>query len=218
MSLTATCPRCGEPAVARADRWQCWVHGEVAPLWSPESPDYGTLIEHLERAGNLPTWLPWPLGDGGAVSDFGSVEGPSATFATSTFMSDVEGLVEITVLTEEPGVGIGARCAGVADWQPSPDVRLQPRAATLRIDGHPISLWPVSTAPLPDALPDEASAPEAILDRSAFVGEADGRWLWVVLRPASAALLLLDDWSLEDLGSLGTSLLDLPFRAAPRGW
>ena len=220
MPLIPTCPRCGEPAVEQSG-WVCLRHGSVSPLWGPETPDYDTLIEHLERAGGLPSWIPWPLGEAGAVSDFGFVVGPSACFATCTFMSDVEGLVEITVLTEEPGVGLGARCAGVPGWQPSPDLRLQPRAATLRIDGHPIALWPVSTAAQADDAAGTARGTpgtDEVLDRSVFVGEAEGRWLWVVLRPASAALLLLDDWELQDLGSLGpAALLDLPFRPAARG-
>jgi hypothetical protein len=221
MSLTATCPRCGEPAVDQRG-WACPLHGVISPLWGPETPDYDALIEHLGRAGGLPSWIPWPLKEGGAISDFGSVVGPSASFATCTFMSDVEGLVEFTVLTEEPGVGLGARCAGVPGWQPSPDLRVQPRAASVRIDGHPIALWPVSTAASADDAADFARGPapsDELLDRSVFVGEAEGRWLWVVLRPASAALLLLDDWSLQDLGALGAAaLLDLPFRTAPRGW
>lgn len=222
MSLVATCPRCGEPAIEQDGRWHCLMHGAISPLWGPETPDYEALIEHLDRSKGLPTWLCWPLGEGGAISDFGSVAGPSAAFATCTFMSDVEGLVEITVVTEEPGVGLGARCAGTPDWQPPADLRLQPRAATLRIDGHPIALWSVSTTAVTDGVPDSAPdhvSTDAVLDRSVFVGEAGGRWLWVVLRPASAALLLLDDWSLQDLGSLGAAaLVDLPFRGAPRGW
>ena len=218
MPLIPTCPRCGEPALEKGNAWQCLVHGPVPPLWSPEAPDYDTLIEHLERAGDLPTWLPWPLGAGGAVTDFGTVAGPSASFATCTFMSEIEGLVEITVVTEEPGVGLGARCAGVPDWHPSPELRLRPREATVRIDGHPIALWSVSTTPDSAPAPDDSPAGADPLDRSVFVGEAGGRWLWVVMRPASAALLLLDDWSLQDLGSLGHGLLDLPFRSVPRGW
>jgi hypothetical protein len=52
-------------------------------------------------------------------------------------------------------------------------------------------------------------------DRSVFVGEAHGRWLWLVLRPASAALLLKDEWILIDVADLGPELVDVPFGGHP---
>ena len=51
-----------------------------------------------------------------------------------------------------------------------------------------MALWSVST-----------SRSDADLDRAVLVGEAEGRWLWLVLRPASALLLLRDDWILRDV-------------------
>jgi hypothetical protein len=37
----------------------------------------------------------------------------------------------------------------------------------------------------------------------------------VVLRPASAALLLNDEWLLQDLADHGPELIDLPFGGGP---
>ena len=54
-------------------------------------------------------------------------------------------------------------------------------------------------------------------DRSVFAGEAAGRWLWLVLRPASAMLLLRDDWILRDIAGLGPQLVELPFGGPPPG-
>ncbi|MGN6576805.1 MAG: DUF6758 family protein [Nocardioides sp.] len=51
-----------------------------------------------------------------------------------------------------------------------------------------------------------------------FAGEAHGRWLWLVFRPASAALLLKDEWVLHDLSDLGPELVDLPFGGSPPAW
>ena len=48
--------------------------------------------------------------------------------------------------------------------------------------------------------------------------EAGGRWLWVVLRPASAMLLLRDDWILRDVSGLGPPLVELPFGGPRPGW
>ena len=54
-------------------------------------------------------------------------------------------------------------------------------------------------------------------DRSVVAGEADGRWLWLVLRPASAIMLLRDDWILRDVSGLGPPLVELPFGGPAAG-
>jgi hypothetical protein len=59
---------------------------------------------------------------------------------------------------------------------------------------------------------------DVVFDRSVFAGEAGGRWLWLILRPASAALLLKDEWILVDLADLGPELIDLPFGGSPPAW
>ena len=63
-----------------------------------------------------------------------------------------------------------------------------------------------------------ASGADVAFDRSVFAGEALGRWLWLVLRPASAALLLNDEWVLMDVADLGPELMELPFGGSPPGW
>jgi hypothetical protein len=80
-------------------------------------------------------------------------------------------------------------------------------AVHVRLDSQSISLWPVSTA---DSDRD--------LDRSVLAGEARGRWLWIVLRPASAILLLRDDWILRDVSGIGPPLVELPFGGASSSW
>ena len=145
------------------------------------------------------------------VTDFGSVAVPGregkASVVTVTGASDLDGVVELSVVTEEPGVGLGARCAGVDHTDPGAEIGEGPPLAKVRIAGHPISLWPVHT-----------SDTDPTFDRSVFAGEAHGRWLWLVLRPASAALLLKDEWILMDIGALGPELIDLPFGGSPPAW
>ena len=51
-----------------------------------------------------------------------------------------------------------------------------------------------------------------------FAGEAAGRWLWIVLRPASAMLLLRDDWILRDVSGVGPPLLEMPFGGQRPVW
>jgi hypothetical protein len=211
MTLGAGCPRCASPVSHTDDTWRCLDHGVITPLWRPATSDYGSFAEHLIRAGSMPTFLPWPLTPGWTVTDFGAVAAPDseckASFITVTGASDLDGVVELSVVSEEPGVGLGARCAGVDQTDPGAEIGEGPPLAKVRIAGHPISLWPVHT-----------SDTDATFDRSVFAGEAHGRWLWLVLRPASAALLLKDEWILMNIADLGPELIDLPFGGSPPAW
>ena len=212
MNLAAGCPRCSAPVTAEGDdAWSCRDHGPITPLWRAQATGYDEFHDYLSHAAPLPAWMPWPLQPGWSVSDFGCVSQPGrearAGFVSVTGMTDLDGVVEVTVVTEEPGVGLGARCAGVPRTDPGSDIGDGPAHVKLELDGHPAALWAVST-----------SDSDAAFDRSVFAGEAQGRWLWLVLRPASAALLLHDEWSLSDVGSLGPQLVDLPFTDVPRAW
>jgi hypothetical protein len=172
---------------------------------------YDEFHDHIRHAAPLPTLMPWPLPPGWAVSDFGCVAKPGhdarASFVSCTGTTELDGVVEITVVTEEPGVGLGSRCAGVDRTDPGADIGEGPAHLKLELDGYPAALWAVST-----------SDSDASFDRSVFAGESQGRWLWLVLRPASAALMLSDDWSLSDVSVLGPQLIDLPFTDVPRAW
>jgi hypothetical protein len=159
----------------------------------------------------MPAFLPWPLAPGWAVADFGVVADAGgegrATFVTCSGPTDLDGVVEISLVSEEPGVGLGARCAGVTRTDPGAEIGEGPPWVKVRIVGHPLPLWPVPT-----------SEADVSFDRSVFAGEAQGRWLWIVLRPASAALLLKDEWILLNLADLGPGLIDLPFGGSPPTW
>ena len=211
MTLGAGCPRCASPVTHKGGVWRCLDHGAITPLWRPASADYSAFAEHISHAGSMPTLLPWPMPPGWSVTDFGCVAEPGgearATVISCAGPSDLDGVVELSVVSEEPGVGLGARCAGVARTDPGAEIGDGPPDAKVRIDGHPMSLWSVMTS---DA--------DVSFDRSVFAGEALGRWLWVVLRPASAALLLKDEWILLDIADLGPALIDLPFGGSPPAW
>jgi hypothetical protein len=211
MALGAGCPRCAAPVREEDGRWICLDHGPITPLWRPSLPDYETFAEHLTNAGNLPTMMPWPLPPGWTITDFGCVVRPGgdarASFVTLSGTSDLDGVVEVTVVSEEPGVGLGSRCAGLVRTDPGAEIGDGPPHAKVRIDGHPISLWSVLTSEV-----------DASFDRSVFAGEALGRWLWLVLRPASAGLMLKDEWILMNIADLGPELIDLPFGGSPPAW
>jgi len=211
MTLAPGCPRCPSSVNREQGSWRCADHGRIAPLWRPGVADYEGFADHLKRSAGIPSLMPWPLTPGWLVTDFGHVaeEGrdAKAAFTTCAGPSEADGVVELTVVSEEPGVGLGARVAGAARTDPGAEIGDGPPHAKVRIDGHPVSLWVVST-----------SSADSDFDRSVFAGEAHGRWLWLVFRPASAALLLKDEWVLHDLSDLGPELIDLPFGGSPPAW
>ena len=213
MSLVAGCPRCraAEPLADGTPR--CPVHGVVSrTLWRPEDDaeiSYDVFVDHLGTAGTFPTYLPWPMSPGWSVTDF-AVAADERTWATATCVSgtsELDGPVDVFVVAEEPGTGLGARCAGIDSSDPGHEVGDGQPTARVRIGSQAVSLWAVSTATSDDRF-----------DRSVFVGEANGRWLWLVLRPASAMLLLRDDWILRDVSSVGPPLVEMPFGGPRPVW
>lgn len=215
MSLAAGCPRCPTPVVELEEGvragWSCPAHGRVSPLWRPGEATYEAFAAHLQTAADVPTYLPWPLPPRWSVTDFGVVaetsERPLATMTCSSGSSDADGPVDVLVVTEEPGTGLGGRCAGLVGETPGAEVGEGPPAARVEIDGKTSPLWVVSTI---------SSSRE--FDRSVLAGEAEGRWLWMVLRPAAALLLLHDDWVLRNVAELGPSLLETPFGGPAPEW
>lgn len=212
MSLTASCPRCSE-GLEGAVGGACPVHGVRTPLWVPDEVSYDGFTEHLQAAGEFPTYLPWPMSPGWAVTDFGVVastdpDGIAAgTVTCSSGTSELDGPVDVFVVAEEAGVGLGARCAGLVGDDPGADFRTVPPEVKVRIGTQSVPLWAVSTS---DSRGD--------LDRSVVVGEFAGRWLWIVLRPASAVLLLRDDWILRDVSEAGPELVEMPFGGPTPHW
>jgi hypothetical protein len=212
MSLAAGCPRCPTPVARVGDggAWSCPDHGVVRPLWRPEEATYDGFVAHLDRAGAFPTYLPWPLSPGWQITDFAVVaddRGATASLTCVSGPSELDGPVDVLVIAEEAGVGLGARCAGTTGDDPGSELGDGPASARLRIGSQAVSLWPIST-----------SGEAGEWDRSVVVGEAAGRWLWLVLRPASAMLLLHDGWQLRDVSALGMALVELPFGGPRSAW
>jgi hypothetical protein len=211
MSLIVGCPRCPAPVSETPDGWTCVEHGVIQPLWRPKESTYETFTEHLRASDSFPTYLPWPMSPGWRVTDFAVVGAdPARTRATMTCcsgISQLDGPVDVIVVTEEAATGLGARIAGTVHDDPGSDIGAGPPAVKVRIDSQVVNLWPVST-----------SASSGEWDRSVVAGEARGRWLWVILRPASAMLLLRDDWILRDISSAGPQLVEMPFGGPAPLW
>jgi hypothetical protein len=205
MRTAPTCPRCGgavrEPNVW-CSSWQCDVHGEVHPLRMA----YSTSAEGLEgllQGAAVPVWLPWPLPTGWLVTGFaGAGDGRTGIRGCAVALTGPNpcgGPGEMLLVSEELGVGLGARMAGLPGPDPGSDFAAGAPAATVRFGNHEFPVWHIDAA-----------------DRAAFAGEMLGNWLWLILWPDTAGVLLVEPLELRDLRDPGQDL-DLPFGApSPR--
>lgn len=211
MAAAPRCPRCGGSVRAPglwSSTWTCVEHGSVAPL-HPPVPASGEALRMVAARAQVPLWLPWPLpsswlvtgvqhaGDdaGGAVATVVACTGPHPLRLPGESHA-----AELLLVAEQPGVGLGARLAGLDDIDPGGTVASGPPHARLEALGHPCPLWSV---PVPQ-------------DVAAYVGEAAGIWLWALLWPQRAGALLLEDLTLVDVRDPG-HLLDVPVGAlSPR--
>jgi hypothetical protein len=218
MALQAECPRCATTPDERDGVWVCPMHGATAPLWRAVPADYGALLEHRHTADGLPSWLPWPLPASWAVTGFGVVRAPGAaaraTFVSCAGIMETDGAVSLSVVTEEPGTGLGARVAGLVHDDPGAQTQGRPVQTRVRARGVQVPLWLLSTT-ADGAAGEEREEP---WDRAVLVGETQARWLWLVTTPASAALGLPAWVTLEDLGGRGPELVELPFAERPADW
>lgn len=209
MTLSPGCPRC-QDRLESPDA-DCRRHGNQPVLWRPDTASYESFADHLLRADGFPTYLPWPMASGWRLSDFGVVIDrsgrPVASLTCSTGSTEFDGRVDVLIVAEEVGVGLGGRCAGLAGADPGSDFGQGLPAARIRIGSQGIALWLVSTS---------TSAGE--LDRSVVAGEADGRWLWLILHPAPSLLLLGEEWVLRDVSGEGPHLVELPIEGPAPLW
>ncbi|WP_432565691.1 DUF6758 family protein [Kineococcus sp. SYSU DK003] len=193
MGGSGTCPRCDD-AVRAPNIWHssatCAVHGEVVPL----QPAHAADAEHLAwiaRHSEVPVWLPWPLPDGWLVTGTRCVrderhEAQAVVVAVSGPHHGPPGVspvADLLLVSEKPGIGLGAHLAGRDDVDPGEGLVAGPPAVRLHAGGAATPLWPV---------PAEG-------DRAVLVGEARAVWLWALLWPAAAGVTLLDDLELVDL-------------------
>jgi len=210
--LTASCVHCPAPVAEATDgTWSCPDHGVTQALWRAEEASYDGFAEHLRTADGFPTYVPWPLSPGWSLTDFAAVAAApgraTASLTCTSGTSELDGPVDVLVVAEEAGTGLGARCAGTRYTDPGSEIGERPPSARVRIGSQAVNLWDIST-----------SSDDGEFDRSVLAGEAAGRWLWIVLRPASALLLFRDDWILRDVSGAGPHLVALPFGGHRPGW
>ena len=172
--------------------WRCAVDGPIPPLHVAEHIGTEIIESVTGRAKDIPVWCPWPLPTGWMVTGVGWAgddrTGTRATALACSGPAPLGGPADILLVAEEPGVGLGNRYAGLSGADPGPYLAeaLETTAAhaKVRADGWPIPLWSVGTP---------------VGDRSAYVGEAKGVWLYAIAWPASAGYLFAEDLVLHDL-------------------
>lgn len=185
------------------------MHGAVLPRQPSKRPGPDGLAAVL-RDAKVPVWTPWPLPPAWLITGFAAVgDERSGTRATAVALSGpglLHGPADMVLIAEEPGIGLGAHYAGLAGADPGDGFDRSPPHVKLDVSGpsgacgHSVSLWAVGTG----------------FDRAVYVGEAMGSWLWVVLWPAEAGVLMLESQKLLDLREPGMEL-DLPYGAhSPR--
>jgi hypothetical protein len=196
-----TCPRCDAGLRAPtiwSSAWHCEHHGEVHPLRPAQRPSAEALLRLLHEA-RVPVWLPWPLPPGWLVTGFaGAGDERTGTQGCAVALSGpnpVGGPGEMLLVSEGPRVGLGARFAGLDGPDPGSGFAVGPPCASVRYGHHELPLWQVD-------------AP----GRAAFAGEVMGTWLWLVLWPDTAGVLLVEPLPVRDLRDPGLDL-DVPFGA-----
>jgi hypothetical protein len=183
--------------------WDCERHGAVHPLHVVPRPA-GEALRKVAGHSGVPLWSPLPLLPGWSLTGLATV-GDDRTPAKATITalagpSPLGGPADLLLVAEEPGVGVGARFAGLEEVDPG-QCAVGPPDAKIEAAGHPTALWRCQSAD----------------DRAAFVGEAMGVWLWAVLWPPAAELVLLEHVVLHDLRDEAHAAIDLPIGApSPR--
>lgn len=162
--------------------WTCSAHGPVQPY----RHGHVEALSQVSSHARVPVWVPRPLLAGWTLGGLGWC-GDDRTGATATVLalagpSPLGGPADLVLVAEEPGVGLGAHLAGLEGPDPG-DLALRAPEAKLLAAAHPTALWRSASAD----------------DRVAFVGEASGVWLWAVLWPPAAELVLLEHVELFDM-------------------
>jgi hypothetical protein len=197
-----TCPRCAlalsEPDESSVD-YRCPDHGTVPPVGRFELPT-PALATDTSRESRLSLWLPWPLPHAWVLSGIGYAGtrpgDAKASLVACSGPSPVGGPADLLLIAEELGVGLGARFSGLDSADAGEEVGIGQADVKPHVGGRPTPLWCVRRAPA---------------GRAVYAGEADGRWLWLILYPETAGALMIEPIAIEDLRDLGHEVDLMPF-------
>lgn len=182
-----------------------------------------TVVAPQDMAANVgrvgaPLWTPWPMPDGWACAGIAHTSDTARpSTVTSWSAQDPFGdPTEILFVCEEAGGGVGAFLAGLPLGYPTAGVGVGPPHARFDVAGHAVSLWAIEGEGSLPRLGETAAAMVGV-DRAVYAGEAAGRWLWVIVYPAEAGVIVIQPLSLVDAHTLGAELTLLPLsEVSPR--
>jgi hypothetical protein len=204
MDAPRRCPRCATP-VSRDDsgRWWCDSDGHVAAVSPPVEPSVHSLLSHLSDVRS-PTWLPWPMPAQWSLAGVcwvGDEDGGDQATVTACSGPDIiSGVADLLIVCEEPAVGLGAYYADVPGLDVGAQVIGTPPALHVEVAGRATPLWWLGGQ-----------------DRDVFVGEASGRWLWLIAWPATTGVVIRNGLQLVDLHDLTAQLEMIPLNGlSPR--
>ena len=197
------CPRCGgsvRPPGLWSSDWRCERHGAVLPFTAlPRCA--AEALDQVAAPAKVPLWLPYPLPTGWLITGVAYAgdqrRAPRRTAVACSGPAPLGGGADLVIVAEEPGIGLGANYAGLDGPDPGTGFDADAPHAKVEAAGHPTPLWAL---PGPD-------------DRAVYVGEAKGLWLWAVLWPADAGVLLVEHLELADLRDRRAVLEELPYGA-----
>jgi len=192
------CPRCGlelQPPTLMHREYLCSAHGPVAPLQRAVLP-HATGLRQVASRSAVPMWIPWPLPATWLFTGVRVAEGTAAEItATAVGFTGQEfddGPTDMIIVAEKPGTGLGAHLAGLEHVDPPAMFVAEPATTTVHAAGWATPLW---------SIPSQT-------DRSVYVGEASGEWLWLITWPQSGWSVVHSDLRLRDLrdGSLHSDI------------
>jgi hypothetical protein len=156
-------------------------------------------LEGVLRGAEVPVWVPWPLPQGWLVTGFAAAgderTGTRGATVALSGPNPMGGPAEMMLVSEEPGVGLGARFAGLDGPDPGAHFPDGQPAGVVEVSNHEFPLWHVDARGC-----------------AAFAGEVSGSWLWLVMWPDTAGMMMAEPLELRDLRDPGQEM-DLPFGA-----
>jgi hypothetical protein len=175
--------------------YRCPIHGPVPPKHAAVLFD-NERLPSIAETSTVPVFLPWPLPLNWVSAGIQQVcdprSGAVAVAAGLTGQSLTYGPSDLIIVSEQPGVGFGASLAGLADTDPGEWFTQKPADTKVRSGRWFTPLW---------SLPSN--------DRSVYVGESQGCWIWLIGWPETAWSVIHDDLRLIDLRHAGPEV-DIP--------
>jgi hypothetical protein len=157
---------------------------------------FAAVIGGEINALRTPLWVPWPIPVGWTFGGFAysGDQNSSATVASWNGPDPFGDPTEMVLVSEEPGGEVGGHFAGLNTNYPAEGVGVGSPHARFMMQGHPVPLWSVDSGG----------------DRAVYVGEAAGRWLWVVVHPEESSAIVVQPITLVDARTLGAELTVMP--------